>query len=300
MLNSTPNHPILTERGWVASGKLNIGDNIINISDHSLFTSNGNPENNKTTFDELFSFFELALRSKNIKTLSSDFYGDIAINQEVNIIDIKSELTANIKTTLDESLFQLFFAKANKKLHNIPWSSYSPILQSLFGCWSSSNSAICVFSKLLFLLKRQELHTIYKCLLSIPEVSVILCQYSNNNIPSTFKLICKLQAGFTSNIQIYYFLIWELIRIWYCIRSKIPNNISNFSQLSTDPLLTQTMETANFYDRQPRLIKFDNIINAKTVDFSGHVYNMQNTNGWYIAENLIVKNCHCVAIWVQE
>jgi hypothetical protein len=41
-------------------------------------------------------------------------------------------------------------------------------------------------------------------------------------------------------------------------------------------------------------VQSDQIIRIRKRAFQGHVYNLQTTEGWYIANNIITHNCRCV------
>lgn len=42
ILHATPNHPILTDAGWKSAGFLNLGDNVVEISEQVIKTSKKN------------------------------------------------------------------------------------------------------------------------------------------------------------------------------------------------------------------------------------------------------------------
>ncbi len=43
-------------------------------------------------------------------------------------------------------------------------------------------------------------------------------------------------------------------------------------------------------------IEFNTVVQLERVKFAGHVYNLQTTEGWYSANGLIVSNCDCAVI----
>ena len=44
------------------------------------------------------------------------------------------------------------------------------------------------------------------------------------------------------------------------------------------------------------LIFADNIVDVQTIPFSGHVYNLQTVEGFYIAQGIVTHNCRCVIL----
>jgi hypothetical protein len=49
-------------------------------------------------------------------------------------------------------------------------------------------------------------------------------------------------------------------------------------------------------------VETDRIIDLRRTAFSGHVYNLQTSEGWYEASGLIVSNCRCTAaaVWTES
>lgn len=47
------------------------------------------------------------------------------------------------------------------------------------------------------------------------------------------------------------------------------------------------------------LITCDRILEIRKRDFSGHVYNLETSTGWYVAEGVIVHNCRCTVLAVD-
>ena len=44
------------------------------------------------------------------------------------------------------------------------------------------------------------------------------------------------------------------------------------------------------------IVQFNKVVDVSVKDFAGHVYNLENEDGFYIAQNLIVHNCRSIAL----
>lgn len=40
-------------------------------------------------------------------------------------------------------------------------------------------------------------------------------------------------------------------------------------------------------------VERDRVVESRRIDFTGHVYNLQTEQGWYRADGVVVSNCHC-------
>jgi hypothetical protein len=43
-------------------------------------------------------------------------------------------------------------------------------------------------------------------------------------------------------------------------------------------------------------VERDRVVEVRRTEFAGHVYNLQTSRGWYRADGIVVSNCHCMAI----
>lgn len=91
----TPNHPILTRRGWVHANMLNKGDDILVtcIRNKGLFGWNPHINHVFTRFDALFKAIDIS-GCERTRTLSVNFHGDIPAS-EVEIVTKKRFLRNN-------------------------------------------------------------------------------------------------------------------------------------------------------------------------------------------------------------
>lgn len=90
-LTATPNHPILTERGWVAAGKIKQGDKVwcYRPSEWERLLVDADNENVITPIKDVFS--SLGVSGFRVPVSAPDFHGDGA-NSEVAIIRTNSKV----------------------------------------------------------------------------------------------------------------------------------------------------------------------------------------------------------------
>jgi hypothetical protein len=109
-ITATPNHPILTERGWVAAGKLQVSDRLYKRLDWNNLVIN--PDN-----DYVVARIEEIGRSINVPNgvfpvtmplTPEDFHGDVTVNTEVEIIDTDGLLPNNRTKRKKLLIYKLF------------------------------------------------------------------------------------------------------------------------------------------------------------------------------------------------
>ena len=74
VLSATPNHPILTDRGWIPVNEINVGDYLIHITDKRQSFANLNENKSSITFEQIFDLISLAFPFSKIPGSSSQFH----------------------------------------------------------------------------------------------------------------------------------------------------------------------------------------------------------------------------------
>ena len=89
-LSVTPNHPILTRRGWVAAGLLNLGDYAFQCDRPSGYAGRPNPDDDymEASIEEIFNALVIAgcMRSTGVPLAPEAFHGDVQANAKVDIV----------------------------------------------------------------------------------------------------------------------------------------------------------------------------------------------------------------------
>lgn len=133
VFKATPNHPILTSRGWVGAGDLNVGDNLIDVKKEIFKAPSIYADNKVSTIGELFDAFNLTSRSP-LKFCGSyrDFHGD-GSNSNIDVIDVNSLLADRIEPQLVKSIVESFFTWTNSR--EVSFTSKSPFDTSNLDSW---------------------------------------------------------------------------------------------------------------------------------------------------------------------
>ena len=99
-LAGTPNHPILTEKGWLPLNQINEGDNVISGTfGKKVSFGDPDPHNRPVTFHEAHGFVSVmgSAITKRISTVNPQFHGD-GLDGDVDIVTLKSKLENGVKT----------------------------------------------------------------------------------------------------------------------------------------------------------------------------------------------------------
>ena len=104
VLSASPNHPVLTERGWVRIGDLNKGDKLFKtaIRDSERIRSDPNEQSVPTTLGELHSSASDSGEIQRVASSVVNFYGDRP-SGEVDVVSIDRELRNRLDAAHRES-----------------------------------------------------------------------------------------------------------------------------------------------------------------------------------------------------
>lgn len=114
----TPNHPILTDRGWIAAKFLQEGVNVIVATDCERVAHGINPDYQyrPTKIEEVFRSLEesIFMTKGSVKFSSEDFHGDAEFfNGDIDVVFPDSFLRRNGKPLLHEPGCQFDFSRRN-------------------------------------------------------------------------------------------------------------------------------------------------------------------------------------------
>lgn len=158
-LTGTPNHPVLTENGWVGLGFLKNGDNIVSMDvgnfNNSTMPTKPNKYCKPASIGKVFKFFDIVFPNQRVRGRNVDFHGD-GKQTNVKVVSVDSLLRNTRKPRLYKKIKQFCF-------------SFSYILLCLFTGFCSKaklimrtlftpNSIMRSFSKALSLKRRGLIH----------------------------------------------------------------------------------------------------------------------------------------------
>ena len=236
-LRGTPNHPILTNNGWVALGSLKKGDYVAEVSVELLNTLKENKNNAVSSISDIFTALNKDGVIKTTNLRATDFHGDGIPDSNVDIVSAARPLTVGFAPDSLQSLDKFDFSEANTSTLSVSPldKGVEAIVRASTGSMGASNTRHTPFGGTL----------------------------SKSNVSS----ICDISDGDAFFLE----------------------PVSNDE--STDPEIC-----CKRFNTFASGIVFKQITDINRVGFSGHVYNLETKNHWYVAGTIIAHNCSC---WYQ-
>ncbi len=126
LIRATPNHPVLTNRGWVGLGHLDLGDYIIEVIEDESGVCDD--DERVPCFGDLFESVRLGGTSE-IRS-GGEFHGD-ASDEQVNIVFVDRKLHLDIQPSLEGKKAKLVGTEANLLLFE--YGALPELVRTAFG-----------------------------------------------------------------------------------------------------------------------------------------------------------------------
>ncbi|KKK77820.1 hypothetical protein LCGC14_2849750, partial [marine sediment metagenome] len=238
-LTGTPNHPILTRRGWFSLGKLHIGDYLVRSSGADG-VSDGDPNIHypPTTFHELFGALSQSGVRQRVAGTNMDFHGD-GMDSNVEIISLNGLLPNRQQSSRLEEVGKYIFELANDCMAGLISNGSSAYSPPYF-----ANAA-----------------------LSSPSGSMNYGQESVTFLPAHPS---PAQLGSLGLIPSF-----DTAPIQGTCQS---------GGAATEP-------SHEVLDGLSSSVTFDEVLELRVRESSGHVFNLQTSSGQYSANGYVVSNC---------
>lgn len=296
----TPNHPVLTEKGFVAANLLDVGDHIVKVPDQSIGAANGQPYSFNTSFGEMFESAKLlGIIDKSASRFGGDFHGDIAANEEIDIVSFDWELPCEIDVVGCEEFFKLLFACTDQMFVNTCEPTVGDLSSVVSGLTLAPHSIVSSACKLLSFVTTGFTHADEHRLASVGLFYSSLVENSSDDVARCVEFFGNCFNTFTSvdeRFDLFKLYVLAIVRHLFGSGRLETPGADRFAKI----VGTTTEMTTGGDECITLSHKFERIVDKRISEFNGHVYNLQMGEGLFVAHNTAVSNCRCVAQPVSD
>jgi len=292
-LRGTPNHPVLTPDGWVALGSLKKGDYVIEVASELLVPLKENQNDGIPTIAEIFSSLQENGVMQSRSGSAADFHGD-GSDSNVDTVFAADGLTESINAFRPKVIDNLALPKTDDKL--LSAGAFKKFCMRCFAASSSLMRGIYTGLSSGFW-HLSHANYIGNGLTSYGNTSIL--QSGNDNGARKFQSVANGKQALT-----------RLVRFnnWLNVNIKSISLGFNFSSYINSKAINSPEERTGFpadnlcnlLDGLPFTAKPVEIVNVDRTGYSGHVYNLQTKDGWYVTDGIITHNCRCKWIYINH
>lgn len=313
-ISGTPNHPLLTERGWVKTKDLQMGDKLI-CSSLDERVSFGDPyvTDAPTRLDQVYRSAHESGVADRVPRARVNFHGDRP-DGDVDVVrpnrDLQIDFKATGKQRVDDDI--LSFPSCRSRLvsgsRRFLCSDTAVASPDVFGfsvcdglpSAEFTSGAVGGLRQLSPLRERQRLHAQAVGFAARTHFATGL--FDSPYHPRTSQPVLPAQGqDRRSSVIVGQQGVHGDVGSPALGGSDVGGpaaQISDptFAQARTNDVGADLVDPGDVRTALSSAVTTDEVVHIESFDFSGHVYNLESPNGWYIANSIAVSNCRCTAI----
>lgn len=295
-LTITPNHPVLTDRGWVNAGDLQEGDNLVSGTFGNGYLTLGPGEDDAPpSIEDVVSALSMvgATRVGGVPVSAEEFHGDGG-DSEVDIVARNNLFGGVGDASVIEPSPKEDFKVGAATLSSEGFSSPSlSDVESLF--WGELSSGECLdglCATHFNLLFGDSLPAEARGFFASPNGEVGLLEPSPDYSAADTEHLGHLIDALPRLVNLL-----EVGRGCDSLRADAPHFGERFDPPTTKGEAERLGVFAEYggrlLERLGLMVKTDRLVNKSVRQYVGHVYNLQTSEGWYSANSIITSNCFC-------
>lgn len=290
-LTVTPNHPILTSRGWVAAALINESDHIVStdFAERVIATVNPDKQEIPASIEQVVSSFleRSGVLSVSMPSAAEDFHGD-GMDSEINVVAMNRLLRNGFNAAGFEPFSQNDFIGRSPDLLRL--ASFSSSDSGLNRIDAAAGSFVCGDCVSAMLFGRSVVHHQPIGFGDSTYINTSGYQSATDAISRDIELIGNALFGSSRLVESDDFIRGNVFNV------SVFNSLTRLNQQAVNHLVGDSESASERAARLTGLIEFDKVWEIRKREFSGHVYNLQTAKGWYIANGIITHNCRCTMI----
>lgn len=291
-LTVTPNHPILTDQGWVPAGLLRYGQNLVCYALQDGDTAaQHNPDSTPTMIRKRFSAAQAERRCRHEQG-PMDFHGD-GMNGQVDVITVNRLLGNDTDPSVTQPLKDHVLAEAHYGFR----LAGKRLANELIGrrCLTT-DFVVSSMGEALPLVSAKLGHSECHGLGTVPGSHACRSEALVNGASGNVEVSSNRVDAFTGEIEPDY-LSHSHVRSWR--ESFSGKHHPDSSESAPDSPASHACSQSQSSDALPGLYTLQQLIRCDWIPFHGYVFNLQTASGHYHANGIIIHNClgRCLCEW---
>jgi hypothetical protein len=292
-LSATPNHPILTDRGWVAAGLLELGDYVIcrSRTDGLLYTG-PDVDQSEARIEDVFNSFCISGARFSLPVSACHFHGDVS-DGKVEVVFPDGFLGYNIDLFTEQELIEIGLGLPSG--FSKPLVSECPRPQVGKGALHAPDSIVSGLSKFLASFRRRSFQSLSH------GIGTVIRNW-NTKFSKILSYSALGYAGLGGNFVFPHPGIVHGEQVFgpdsepaFDIKTPVVSSVNPASSQTINNRMGRAVEVVgDELQGFTGTIELDNIVLIERKSTQGsfvHVYNLQTEGEWYSANGIITHNC---------
>lgn len=292
-LNVTPNHPILTGRGWIAAHLVNAGDDIVQAQHQVSGIDKMHVNQRVATAQDLFSAAALYVPTMRRPGATSQFHGD-GTDSKVEIVDVDSFLPNVFDSAQCQFIAESLFSFADTMVDAAALGANCSLLERFVRLTGAPEFVISSASAILPLLKRQTSGADDICRRLIAKFHALQLEASSDDLARNIILRSQSQDAQPFGVSARDFIIGQLMNTLTRAARRWQRDARHADEFTDSSGVIADL-SSGFADAATLAYKLDSVVDVSWIEFNGHVYNFETDVNWYTSDSVIIHNCRCTS-----
>lgn len=279
---ATPNHPVLTRRGWIAAGELREGDDLVcrGGEKYARAARHEHVEECPPTIGEVFDALLLTGRVERRRGAEPDFHGDGSPDHEVEVLWPYADLRVGDFAAFSKHRAELIFSPTDAV-------DFCGECGALFGPDSRAT--------------RGRLRACAKCDAGIDQASRNRSLRSVEPRADAFDRFART-VSLDDIVDVDVVTVPRVLSLVGEEESKrggvVTREAARGDQLrDVAPMRSESLGDAPH--REATEVEFDRLVFVEVSSFCGHVFNLTTEDGYFVADGVYTSNCDSYAVHGQ-
>jgi SPP1 gp7 family putative phage head morphogenesis protein len=297
VVHATPNHPVLTCRGWVAIGQLQLTDDVLEIADERGRAVEQDEHHRVPSIGDYFGALQKASVHQASRTpTAADFHGDGA-EGDVDVVLVARPLTLGVLASGSERRDKLSLAGTDAA--RLAERSADKLI---FGTGSPPHGVVGGSGERQPLLAGHPGHPQQVGRGPSTDGDAGLSQPGRENDPLNASPLRDREQALATDVR---FDDGAHVDVEPGTAAAAPHHPvgphADSAEFLAQAVRVDAEEIGYFVQGLPGAQQFVRVVSVNRLPFSGHVFNLETACGWYAVSGIIAHNCRCVAIpFIEE
>lgn len=298
-LETTPNHPILTGRGWAPAHAIKIGDDLFKAEREPQLVNADDVEQRQPRLSDLFAALGALGSTSRVGGGGADFHGDGSIDQDVDVVDLDRGLLADLHAASAEAFGEDVLEEA---LMGLARASRPGARDLLAGAVPSVPDRLMrAGGEAAAFLWAQALHANPTGLAGVAQAYAGTAERAGDGGARYAKALAECKNALACLVAPHKIVAIDLYAIVSGPLHRLREEVSPRSEMLAERVRAESNLRANDLQGFAGLYSGDAVVQVSVArGWSGHVYNLETGNNWFLVNSTVVSNCRCTAQpWIK-
>ena len=292
-LRATPNHPVLTRRGWIPAHLVEVGDEVFRVRHDLSDRAEADVEHGVACIQQVFDALSSVCACERSGSVPVDFHGDGA-DGDVDLVRVDWDLPGVLDSMSREESRELLLAFADA-----PTPALGDVAEPLRALLVAPDSLVRGAGKALAFFLGSTGHADEHGLATPAKFDAATLEFVRDRLSLHSVELRQSFDALASLVSNGHLGPVVVLGVW---RRTLGADVLEpmGAEALADVVSAAPQGLGDLSQVAPIQVEAVRVLRVGSCVFAGHVYNLETATGWYAANGIITHNCRCVALPVLK